>query len=222
MLGEIKKHVGEELVRLREMILESDLRPGGPDSVYAGDTIGDRVRDVFHTYTGLEIISAGLSLLLLAAVLLTAIIAQGVTYGSGLVSALQEWARERETEQNRPLVIIEAGVTPTPTPTRRAVPPPANSNAQVGNTNLPFNSNMNSNTGVMNSDAGGLPLNGRVIRDQAPLKTYPGFDSPNKAIFNRGGIYIDKESQTGPWFRVRTSRGTEGWMHGDDLEFDEP
>jgi hypothetical protein len=64
-------------------------------------------------------------------------------------------------------------------------------------------------------------FNGRVIMINAVIRSLPSVDSDEVAVvpFDEP-IKIGKPAtEHSPWYRVTTSDGTTGWMHGNTIEF---
>jgi hypothetical protein len=64
-------------------------------------------------------------------------------------------------------------------------------------------------------------FNGRVIMINAVIRSLPAVDSDEVAVvpFDEH-IKIGKPAaEHSPWYRVTTSDGTTGWMHGNTIEF---
>ena len=64
-------------------------------------------------------------------------------------------------------------------------------------------------------------FNGRVIKINAILRSEPSIDSEEVAVLPYDEpVKIGKPAaEHNPWFRVTTSDGTTGWMHGNTIEF---
>ena len=64
-------------------------------------------------------------------------------------------------------------------------------------------------------------FNGRVIKINAILRSEPSIDSEEVAVLPYDEpVKIGKPAaEHNPWFRVTTTDGTTGWMHGNTIEF---
>ena len=64
-------------------------------------------------------------------------------------------------------------------------------------------------------------FNGRVIKINAIIRSEPSIDSEEVAVLPYDEpVKIGKPAaEHNPWYRVTTSDGTTGWMHGNTIEF---
>lgn len=136
----------------------------------------------------------------------------GLIIGGGLVLATLWFSKnfyqnanavKTNTNDNQPFRATEV-LTPTPTPTNKIVEiePASNKHSEP------------------NENFAGI-ANGRVIVTNARVRAAPDKDAPivDTLPYNDRLDIIRRENENSPWYQVECEHGTNGWMHGDTIEF---